>query len=122
MGRDLLVAHVDDLDAFVKAAVVDVDDMAAAQGEDGLDALVFERLGNQVAARNFLLASVPTLCAAPAEEPSENPLEGLLAAPAMFILLHGHFHFITFHYRTERSFNRTQPHGERAHWYAHSSD
>ena len=55
MGRDLLVAHVDDLDAFVQAAVVDVDDMAAAQGEDGLDALVFERLGNQVAAGNFLL-------------------------------------------------------------------
>jgi len=28
--RDLLVAHVDDLDAFVDAAVIDVDDVAAA--------------------------------------------------------------------------------------------
>ena len=54
MRRDLLVAHVDNLDALVQAAVVDVDDMAAAQREDGLDALVLERLGNQVAARNLL--------------------------------------------------------------------
>ena len=54
MGRDLLVAHVDDLDALVQAAVVDVDDMAAAEREDGFDALVLERLGDQVAARDFL--------------------------------------------------------------------
>ena len=53
MGGHLLVAHVDDLDALVQASVVDVDDMAAAEGEDGFDALVLERLGDQVAARDF---------------------------------------------------------------------
>ena len=37
VGRDLLVADVDDLDALVDAAVVDVDDVAAAEGEDDVD-------------------------------------------------------------------------------------
>ena len=49
---DLLVAHVDDADAFVQAAIVDVDDMAAAQREDGVDAFVPQGLGDQVAARD----------------------------------------------------------------------
>ena len=48
--RDLLMAHVDDLDAFVDAAVVDVDDMAAAKRPDHLDAFVLERLGDQMPA------------------------------------------------------------------------
>ena len=47
---DLLVAHIDDADALVDAAVVDVDDVAAAEREDGIDAFVLERLGDQVAA------------------------------------------------------------------------
>ncbi len=50
--RDLLVAHVDDADALVDAAVVDVDDVAAAQREDRVDALVLERLRHEVAARD----------------------------------------------------------------------
>jgi hypothetical protein len=50
--RDLLVAHVDDADALIDAAIVDVDDVAAAQREDRVDALVLERLGHQVAARD----------------------------------------------------------------------
>ena len=52
MGRHLLVADVDDPDALVEAAVVDVDDVAAAQGEDGVHALVLERLGDEPAARD----------------------------------------------------------------------
>ena len=55
MGGHLFVVHVDDLDAFIQAAVVDVDDVAAAQGEYDVHALVLEGLGDQVAARNFLL-------------------------------------------------------------------
>ena len=50
--RDLLVADVDDPDALVEAAVVDVDDVAAAQREDRVDALVLERLGREMAARD----------------------------------------------------------------------
>src|SRR5208282_1962407 len=50
MRGDLLVAHVDDADALVHAAVVDVDDVAAAQREDRVDTLVLERPGHQVAA------------------------------------------------------------------------
>ncbi len=49
MGGGLLMAHVDDADAFVDAAVIDVDDVAAAQGEDGVDTLVLQRLGDQMA-------------------------------------------------------------------------
>src|ERR1700739_1256849 len=37
--------------------------------------------------------------------PGAAPSDGLLAAPAMFILLHEHFHF-----GTERNFNRMQSH------------
>src|SRR5712692_2996184 len=51
--RDLLMADIDDLDALVEASVVDVDDVAAAQREDDLDALVLERLGHQVTAGNL---------------------------------------------------------------------
>ena len=91
MGRDLLVAHVDDLDPLVQAAVVDVDDMSAAQREDGLDALVLERLGDQVAARD-LRARVGRRAA----RASAGASADLLAAPAIFILLHEHFHFYFF--------------------------
>ena len=44
--RDLFVAYVDDADPFIDAAIVDVDDVPAAQGEDGIDALVLQRLGD----------------------------------------------------------------------------
>ncbi len=47
---DLLVPHVDDADALVDAAVVDVDDVAAAQREDRVDAFVLQRPRGQVAA------------------------------------------------------------------------
>ena len=50
MRRHLFVANVDDADAFVDAAVIDVDDMAAAQSEDRVHALVLQRPRNQVAA------------------------------------------------------------------------
>ena len=50
MRGDLFVAHVDDLDALVDAAVVDVDDMAAAKRPDHLDAFVLERFGDQMPA------------------------------------------------------------------------
>src|SRR5512135_3661003 len=48
VGRHLFMAHVDDFDPLVDAAVVDVDDMAAAERPDHLDAFVFERLGDQM--------------------------------------------------------------------------
>src|SRR5882724_11100919 len=47
VSSDLLVAHVDDADAFIDAAIVDVDDVSAAQGEDRIDAFVLQRLGDQ---------------------------------------------------------------------------
>ncbi len=52
--RDLLVTDVDDLDALIDAAVVDVDDVAAAERPNHVDALVFEGLRHQVSARNLL--------------------------------------------------------------------
>ncbi len=50
VGGGLLVADVDDTDPFVDAAVVNVDDVAATQGEDRVDALGLEGLGDQMAA------------------------------------------------------------------------
>src|SRR6266536_192010 len=52
MRRDLLMAHVDDLDAFVQTAVVDVDDMAAAKRPDDINPFILERLGYQMPTRN----------------------------------------------------------------------
>jgi len=49
---DLFVAHVDDADPFIDAAIVNVDDVPAAQGEDRIDAFVLERLGDQMPAGN----------------------------------------------------------------------
>ena len=46
--RHLLVPDVDDLDALIGAAVVDVDDVAAAEGEDDVDALVLQGLRHEV--------------------------------------------------------------------------
>ena len=51
--RDLLVTDVDDLDALVETPVVDVDDVAAAQGEDDLDPFGLQRLGHEMAARDL---------------------------------------------------------------------
>ena len=58
VGRDLLVAHVHDADAFVDAAVVDVDDVAAAQGEDGVHPLALEGAGDEMSAGYDAAASV----------------------------------------------------------------
>ena len=52
VGGDLLVTHVDDADPLVDAPVVGVDDVPAAQREDGVDALVGQRPGRQVPARD----------------------------------------------------------------------
>ena len=46
---DLFVTHVDDANALIDAAVIDVDDVPAAQREDRVDALVLQRFGDQVA-------------------------------------------------------------------------
>jgi hypothetical protein len=51
---NLLVPHVDDLDALIDAAVIDVDDVPAAEREDRIDTLVLQRLGDEVTARDFL--------------------------------------------------------------------
>jgi hypothetical protein len=56
---DLFMAYVDDADALIDAAVIDVDDVATAQREDRVDALVPERLGDQTAARDHL--AIPVL-------------------------------------------------------------
>ena len=58
MGGSLFVAHVHDADALVDASVVDIDDVAAAQGEDGVHALVCQGLGDQVPAGNHRAALV----------------------------------------------------------------
>ncbi len=50
--RHLLVAHVDDAYALVEAAVVNVDDVTAAQREHGVDALALESLGHEVSSRD----------------------------------------------------------------------
>src|SRR5450755_3591074 len=46
----LFMANVDDANALIDAAVVDVDDVAAAQGEYRVHTLIFQCLGNQVPA------------------------------------------------------------------------
>ena len=48
--RHLLMPHVDDANALVDAAIIDVDDVPAAQGEYRVDSLVLQSLGDQVAA------------------------------------------------------------------------
>jgi hypothetical protein len=48
--RDLLMTHIDDADTFVDAAVVDVDNVPAAQRENGVDAFALQHLGDKVAA------------------------------------------------------------------------
>jgi hypothetical protein len=48
VGGDLLMAYVDDFNAFVDAAVVDVDDVAAAEGVNDLHTLGFEGLGDEM--------------------------------------------------------------------------
>ena len=52
MRRGLFVAHVDDANAFIETAIVNVDDMPATKREYGIHTLSFERLGNQVATGN----------------------------------------------------------------------
>ena len=60
MRGGLFVAHVDDADPLVEAAIVDVDDMPAAEGEDGVHPLVPERSRHQMAAGNdALVAALP---------------------------------------------------------------
>jgi hypothetical protein len=52
--RDLLVTDVDDLDPLIDAAVVDVDDVTAAEREDRVDAFVLQRLRDEMAAGDRL--------------------------------------------------------------------
>ena len=58
MGRDLLVADVDDADPLVDAPVVDVDDVPAAEGEDGVHPFAPEGARDEVAARYDVAAPV----------------------------------------------------------------
>jgi hypothetical protein len=53
VGGRLLVAGVDDADAFVEAAVVDRQDVAAAQGEDVVDPGLLQSPGDQLPARQL---------------------------------------------------------------------
>ena len=57
VGGDLLVPHVDDADVLVDAPVIGVDDVPAAQREDGVDALVGQRPGRQVPSRDDVLVA-----------------------------------------------------------------
>ncbi len=60
MRGHLLVTHIDDANAFIDATIVDVDDVTAAQSEDGVHTFVLQRLGDQVAAGNHArIAALP---------------------------------------------------------------
>jgi len=48
MSRRLLVSHVDDANVFIQAAVVDVHDMAAAEGKYGFDPFLLEGFRHQL--------------------------------------------------------------------------
>ena len=61
MRRDLLMAHIDDADTLIDAAVVDVDDVAAAQREDGINAFILERFRDQ---------SFASMCLPPSSSPA----------------------------------------------------
>ena len=52
MRGNLLVADVDDLDPFVDASVIDVDDVAAGNGEDVPDAFLLQHFGDDLATGN----------------------------------------------------------------------
>ena len=52
MRRGLLMTHVDDTYAFIKTAIVDIDNMTATKRKYGIDAFGLERLGDQVTAGN----------------------------------------------------------------------
>ena len=58
MRGDLLMTHIHDADALVQTAVIDIDDMPAAEREYGVHPLVFQRLGDQMAAGDDLAALV----------------------------------------------------------------
>ena len=47
MNRRLFVAHIDDLDSFVDASVIDRHDMAAGEREDDFNAGLLEGLGRK---------------------------------------------------------------------------
>jgi hypothetical protein len=53
MGGRLFVAHVHDGDPFVEAAVVDGQDVAAAEGEDVADARLRQGARDQMPAREI---------------------------------------------------------------------
>jgi hypothetical protein len=46
------------LQLLVKAAIVDIDDVPAAEGEDGFDTLCLQGTGNQVPATNFSIVQL----------------------------------------------------------------
>ena len=55
VGGDLFVPYIHDADVLVDAAVVNVDDVSAAERENGVDAFVPERFGDQAPAGNNVL-------------------------------------------------------------------
>ena len=63
MSSDLLVAHVDNADAFIDAAVIDIDDVAAAKREDGVDTFILQRPRHQMATGHHApVAYLPLQC------------------------------------------------------------
>jgi hypothetical protein len=56
----LLVPYVDDTNALIDAAIIDVDDVAAAKRKDGVHTFVLQRLCDQMAAGNHArVAALP---------------------------------------------------------------
>ena len=51
--RGLLVPHVNDSDAFVEAAVVNVNNVPPAEGKNGLNTLCLQGTGHQMAPTNL---------------------------------------------------------------------
>jgi hypothetical protein len=52
------MAHVDDANTLVEAAIVNIDNMSAAKREYGIDAFGLERLGDEVTARRYPIPGV----------------------------------------------------------------
>src|ERR1700730_6085438 len=61
MRGGLLMPDIDDPDAFIKAAVIDVDDVAAAQREDRVHTLVSECFCHQAGARQDVGIRAPAV-------------------------------------------------------------
>jgi hypothetical protein len=52
MGGSLFVTHVDYTNTFIEATVININNVTATEREYGIDALGFERLRDQMTARD----------------------------------------------------------------------